>query len=277
MKKLLKEIIMKKISLLFACAFIVAGAFAQSADEIVSKFIAASGGAEKLNSINTLQYHQQILLKTPMGNFDIPLQYYKDKNKLFRLQAAMSFGGQSFSFYSIVNDTAGYVMLPANPMLGTDGGLKKMVEKERQSQLFQMDVAGMFAPLVNYADKGHKVELLKDEKVKGEECYRVKLTLASGQVMNYAISKATNLVVKADAKGAIAASMSGMGAMISGMGGSSSVDRVEISTIYSDYKNIDGLMFPTKVLIKAPMGDSESEISNIKVNQPIDPRLYKAA
>jgi hypothetical protein len=269
---------MKKISLfVIFLTILLTAAFAQTADEVVNKFVEASGGKDKLNSITTLQYNQLVKLKLPMGEFDLPLQFYKDKNKLFRLQASLQFGSQSFNFYSLVSDTAGYVRIPANPMMGTEGGLKKMDEKDRAAQLFQMDVAGMFAALVDYKAKGHKVELLKDEKVKGQDSYKLKLTLKNGQEMTYFISKATNLVVRMDTKGAVAASMSGMGAVMSSMGGANRIEKMEVSTIYSDYKDVEGIKFPTKVLIKAPMGDSNSEVTNIKINKAIDPRLYKAS
>ncbi len=266
---------MKKLCLLLGFFTLTVAAMAQSADDVISKSVEAAGGREKLNSITTLQYNQLVKLKLPMGEFELPLQFYKEKNKLFRLQASLQFGSQSFNFYSLVNDTAGYVMIPSNPLIGNDGGLQKMNEKDRQAQLFQLDVAGMFAGLVDYKNKGHKAELLKDEKVKGQDCYKLKLTLNSGQEMNYFINKANGLVVRMDTKGAMAASMSGMGAVVSTMGGSNKIDKMEVTTIYSDYKDVDGLKFPTRVLIKAPMGDSDSELTNIKINKPIEARMYR--
>jgi outer membrane lipoprotein-sorting protein len=252
------------------------GAFSQTADEVVSKFLEASGGKEKLSSINTLQYNQLIRFKSPMGEMEIPLKYYKEKNKLFRLETSLQLGPQTMNFYTVINDTSGYVMVPANPMFGSEGGLQKMSEKDRVQQLYQLDASGMFSALVNYAAKGYKVELLKDEKVNKEDAYKLKQTLSAGQEIIYFINKATNMVVRMDSKGAMAASMSGMGSMMSGMGGGGRMDKMEVSMLYSDYRDIDGLKFPTKVIIKSAMGDLESEISNIKVNKTIEPALYKA-
>lgn len=268
---------MKKVSLVALWLIVSVSAFCQTADDVVSKFVEASGGKDKLNAINTIQYNQVIKLKTPMGNFDIPLQFYKDKNKLFRLEASMSFGGQSLNFVTVISDTAGYLMVPNNPMMGLEGGLKKMDEKERAAQTYQLDVAGYFANLVDYASKGHKVELLKDEKVKKEDCYKLKLTMNTGQELVYLINKTSSLIARMDTEGEVAASMSGMGTMMNGMGAGGNVRKLEVSTSYTEYKDVDGIKFPSKIVIAAPMGDSESEISDIRINKTIDPKLYKAS
>lgn len=251
------------------------GAYAQTADEVINKFLEASGGKEKLNAVNTLQYRQLIKFKSPMGEIEIPLQFFKQKNKFFRLQSSLNFGTQSLDFYTVINDTAGYIMVPNNPMLGMAGGLQKMPEKDRVQQLFQLDASGLFSTLVDYAAKGHKVELLKEEKVNKDDTYKVKHTLSSGQEIIYYIHKGTNLIVKMDVQGAMAANMTGMGTVMGGMGGGGRVDKMQVSTFYSDYTDIEGLKFPKKVIIKSAMGDLESEITNIIINKPIDPSFYK--
>lgn len=265
--------IMKKTLLLVLLMVFTVTAFSQTADEVINKFIEASGGKDKLNAINTLQYSQIITLKSPMGNVDLPVQYYKEKDKFYRMQAILNFGGQSMKLFTVLSDTAGYVMLPALPMLGTEGGLKKLNENERKLQAYQLNAAGYFPDLVDYAIKGSKVELLKDEKVGTEDCNKVKLTMASGQSLTYFISKATNLVSRVDTQGDMAASMSGMGGMMSGLGGG--MDKIEVKALYSDYKDYNGVKFPAKVAMKTQMGDSEGTITNVKINDAIEPKFYK--
>ena len=264
---------MKKITLLVLLMASTAMAFSQTADEIINKSVEALGGRDKLNAINTLQYSQMIMVKSAMGNIDIPVQYYKEKDKFYRMQAILNFGGQTMKFFTVLSDTAGYVMLPAMPMLGAQGGLKKLNDKERKLQAYQLSAAGYFADLVDYTTKGSKVEMLKDQKVGSEDCYKIKLTTASAQPVTYFISKATNLITRVDTQGDMAASMSGMGGVVSGLGGR--VDKMEVTALYSDYKDFDGVKFPGKVIMKAQMGDSESTITNVKINEAIEPRYYK--
>jgi outer membrane lipoprotein-sorting protein len=246
--------------------------FSQTADEVINKFIIASGGREKLNAVNTLQYSQTLTMTTPFGEFKIPMEFYKEKDKLFRVQSSMQFGGQSFNFFTLVTDTAGYVMLPAVPMMGSEGGLQKMTESERSSQLYQTDAAGLFSSLVDYAAKGNKIELLTGEKVNDEDCYKVKVILRNGPEMTYFISKATNLIVRTDAKGGAAANMGGLGALTNGI--EAQAAKAEVSSLYSGYTDVKGIKFPTKMTIKNQMGDATSEIANIKINEPIDPKFY---
>ena len=266
---------MKKSILFLLLMAVFQVGFSQTADEIITKFLDASGGKEKLQNIKTLQFNQNIQMKTQFGDFDIPLTYIRDNGKFFRMQATIQMGPQSSNIYTVINDTAGYMMVPANPFSGAEGGLQKMEEKDRLAQAYQLDAMGYFAPLVNYVEKGSKLELLKDEKVNKEECYKIKLTMKTGQDLVYLINKTTNLVVRLDAKGAIAASMSGMGAMMGGMGGGR-IDKVEVSSKFSDYIEVEGVKFPTKVVLATAMGDMQSVIKDIQVNKEIPMRWYVA-
>lgn len=265
---------MKKLFLLVVSVTFVFSSFCQSADEVINKFVVASGGKEKLSSIKTLQYLQTINMKTPMGDIAVPLQFFREKNKFFRMQASMQLGPQNIDFFTIVTDTAGYIKLPAMPMLGSEGGLQKMEEKDRAFQTFQFDPAGMFSGLVDYAAKGNKVELLKEDTVNNEPCYQIRFILPSGDDMIYFISKATNLVVRTDIKGEIAASMSGMGGMMGGMG--NQAEKAQVSLLYSDYQDIKGIKFPAKAVMKNQMGDADCDITNIKIDEPIEAKWYKA-
>ena len=265
---------MKRLSLLIVLTAFVSTVFSQSADEVINKFVEASGGKEKLNSINTLQYLQTINMKTPIGDFAVPIQFFREKNKLFRMQASVELGIQNLSFFTVVTDTAGYIMLPAMPLLGTEGGLQKMDEKDRASQAFQFDAAGLFAGLVDYAAKGNKVELLKDTLIDNEKCSKIKFTSKAGDDIIYFISKTTSMVVRTDIKGDMAASMTGLGGIMGSM--SNQAEKAEVTVLYTDYTDVKGIKFPSKAVIKNQMGDAESQIADIKINEPIDAKWYKA-
>ena len=268
---------MKRIVCLCLAIIVASASIAQTADEVINKFIGASGGREKLEGIKTLQYSQVIKFQSPMGAIDIPMELYKEKDKLYRVQTSMQLGPQTLDFLTVVTDTAGYILLPANPMTGSEGGLQKMEEKDRKNNLYQMDVQGLFGALVNYNAKGNKVELLKDDKVNKEDCFKIKLTTSEGQEVIFFINKTSNLIVRQDAKGTMAASLSGIGGLMSGMGAGGRIDKMEVSILYNDYKDVDGIKFPTKWVIKTAMGDNDSELSNIKINQPIEAKMYKTA
>ncbi|WP_207495693.1 hypothetical protein [Aridibaculum aurantiacum] len=267
---------MRKLASLFAFVLFATIGFAQTADEVINKFIEATGGKQKLDAINTLQYSQLIKLQSPMGAFELPVDFYKEKGKMARIQSSIQMGPESMNFYTLVNDTAGYIMLPANPFTGAEGGLQKMSAEDRKANLQQTDVQGIFPALVNYAAKGNKVEKLQDAKVNNEDTYKIKLTDATGQETIYYFSKTSNLIVRQDAKGAAAANLSGMGGLMNSMGAGGRIEKMETTILYNNYIDVEGIKFPTKMTIKTAMGDSEAEYSNIKVNQPIDAKWYKA-
>ena len=82
-------------------------------------------------------------------------------------------------------------------------------------------------PLVDYAAKGTKIELEGVEKVEGNECYRLQLTLKNGQAQRVWINAQTFLEAKID------------GAPRRMDGKSHNVE-----VYYRDYRKVDGLTMP---------------------------------
>ncbi len=59
-------------------------------------------------------------------------------------------------------------------------------------------------------------------------------------------------------------------------GGRNNSGPVEIVTDYSDYKDVDGVMFPQAVNVEGGgMGAGSMTFDKIEVNQPVDEKLYK--
>ena len=265
---------MKKIFIIIAViAFSITAGLAQSADDIISKFITATGGQAKLDSITTLQYVQTIKFVTPMGNMDLPVENFIEKNKLNRKQTSSPMGGSGFT---LISDTAGYMYLPANPFMDESmSGLKKMESPAYEGSKYLLEAEGFFPELVNYTTKGTTATLLAEEKINKKENYKIRLTLKNGGEIIYFIDKETNLVTRKTLKGSMAVQSSGLGAMMAG-GDKGKTDKFEVTTDYKDYKNVNGLMLPSKGVTKTVMGNSEMDFSNIKINQSIDAKWYIA-
>lgn len=252
---------------------------AQNVTEVLEQFYLSSGGKEKLKSINTLQYDQLVNLSLPNGmTFDIPITMIKENNKFFRMQITSQFG----DVFTMVTPNQGYQYLPANPFGGGEAQLISMKKEEYEALAFQMDSEGMFAMLVDYEAKGIKISLEGSEKINKDDCYKLKLTLKNNQELFYYISKNTMLINRMQAKGNLAQTMSGLGAAMSGFGGGGAGrnrkggDSFEMNMDYSGYKDFDGFRMPTKMVIKAQMGDVPCVLSNYKINKPIEPKWYKA-
>ncbi len=242
---------------------------AQTADEVVNKYLTAAGGKEKLAAVNSLQYTQKSNLNTQFGVMEISMNFVRVDKKLFRINVTSEMFGNSFT---VVTDTSGWVYLPANPFSGSEATLQKMKTEERSALATQMASDGFFPELVNYSAKGYIAELAGEGKSNGKACYKLKLKKDKDERL-YMIDKQTGLVVSMNIKGAAALSMTGMGA--TGMSRGGKADKAEFIFNYSDYKDVSGIKVPGKMKLDLPMGTFESTISDVKVNQAVDAKYYK--
>lgn len=115
-------------------------------------------------------------------------------------------------------------------------------------------------PLVDYAAKGTKVESTGVEKVEGRDCYKLKLTLKSGDVQYVWIDTQTFLDVK----------LSGTPRRMDG--------RMHNVYIYQrDFKTVQGLVLP-QVLETAVDGYRDTHkmvIESLVINPKLDDALFK--
>jgi hypothetical protein len=127
----------------------------------------------------------------------------------------------------------------------------------------ELDCAG---PLVDYAAKGHKAELIGKEDVEGTECWKIKLTLKSGRDITYFIDPSTYYIIR------VATTGGGFGGG-RGAGGAQGAPR-ESKIDYSDYKKTDdGYIFAFKT---TPVGMGAGLFfEKIEVNKPVDPKAFK--
>lgn len=167
----------------------------------------------------------------------------------------------------LVTDKNGFSSNPRN-----GGKFEPMSEEIVKTLQPELDLAG---PLVNYAAKGHKAELLGKETIDGKETYKVKLTLSNGNDITYYIDGISFYIVREQKKG-MGMGRRGGGAPGGGGGAPAAPAGDNIQTIdYSDYqKTPEGFIFPMSVK-RGGMGGSML-VEKLEVNQPVDPKLYKA-
>jgi len=251
---------------------------AQTADEVINKYMAAAGGKDKLENITSLQYVQTMNVNTPMGPMQITLTQVRVKDKLIRFNTSSELFG---SAYMLVTDTSGWTKVSASEF--TEG--KEMFEKLKPEQAAafrsQMHCEGFFPDLVNYAAKGFTAEMSGESKVKGRPSYKVKLTNkqmeeskdnVKGEIIYY-IDKENGLVNSVVYKGSAAAAMTGIGA---GMKGRGKMEKFEITCNFSSYKDVSGVKFPGKMTYELPMGSVEATIGFVTVNPVVDAKTYRA-
>jgi hypothetical protein len=226
------------IFLLFAVQF----SQAQTVDEVISKYETARGGKDKLLAVKSIYMEGS---RTMMGN-DIMIRLTKEQDKLSRTEFDMA-GGTGFF---LVTDKEGWMLIP---MRSPDPAA--MPAPQVAAAQTELDIAG---PLVDYAAKGHKTELVGKDSANGVACFKIKLTSKAGKEIFYWIDAGTYLLVQSSQK----------------VEGGRNGGVVEMTTVYSDYKEIDGVKFPQTIEQKG--GQAGTTIfDKIELNKPVDPKLYK--
>ncbi len=221
---------------------------AQSVDEVIDNYVKTRGGKEKLIAIKTIYMEGA---RQMMGN-EVTVKVTKEQGKLSRTEFEMGAGNG----FSLITDKEGWSMFSmrsttAAPMpAGAVAGMQT-----------ELDIAG---PLVDYAAKGHKVELAGKESPDGIECFKIKLTTNAEKEIFYWIDTKTNLLHQSSQKGG------GMG----GRGGAGA--DAEVVTVYSDYHEVEGILFAhtSETKGQGPTAGGTT-FDKIELNKPVDPKLYK--
>lgn len=244
----------KSFFLLFLASLLLISAQAQTIDEVINKHIEAMGGADKLKSLKSVYMEGVAVMQN--GN-EIISKIYKVQDKLLRREIEFGMGSATM----IVTDKEGWA---SNPRTG--GTFEALPKEAVESQQLELDLAG---PLVGYAAKGHKVELLGKETVGSTEAYKIKLTPKTGKEIVYFIDSKDHYIVRQTLKG---------GGMFGGGGqgrGNQGAD-AEVNINYSDFKKTpEGYVFAYTL----SMGNSGNNMNfeKIEVNKPVDEKLYKPA
>lgn len=177
----------KSLSLLFT-AFIATGFIAaQSADEIISKYLENTGGVEKWKSFETARFEG--IVPTPQGDFNFEM-LRKAPNKFI---VSVDIMGQKI----VPQAFDGEVAWMLNPFMGNPEP-QKLPEDQANSVRQEADFED---PFIDYAQKGHEVTYEGTADVDGINCYQVRLTKNKGKgedemVMNYYFDAETYLPIK---------------------------------------------------------------------------------
>ncbi len=211
---------------------------AQTVDEVINKHITSLGGKENLNKVTNMIAEASLNIQ----GADISVTLTQVHNKLAR-QDIYAMGMHGFD---MLTDKEGWTYMPFQGMQKPE---PKTADDVKEG-ISDLDIAG---PLVDYAAKGHKAVLLGKEDVDGTECYKIKLTLASGKDETYFIDPASSMIIR------VKKTQKANG------------QEQEMQTDFSDYKDVEGVKMAHSITL--PFGTML--ISTIKVNQKIPESAYK--
>jgi hypothetical protein len=228
------------LTLITAMGFIRAQA--QTADEIINKWIGAMGGKDKLGSIKTIYTEGELNF---MNNI-APRKTYLVNGKGFKSET--DFNGQKI--IDCYTTDSGWSI---NPLAGVATPTNMPAAQVKLGQL-QLDAVGS---LYNYAAKGSKATMLGKENLNGAASYKLQLTTASGIEMNFFIDTATYYILKEVTK------MNADG------------QDIEIATVNSDYrKTEDGFVMPFSQEITLPGLTLTITSKKVEINKEIDAGVF---
>ncbi len=234
---------MKKIRFsILASAMVFASFFtakAQTADEIITKHIAAIGGADNWKKINSLKMIGSI----NAGGMEIPVTITTINKKAQRVDFVVNGMGN----YVIITNKEGWSFAPIQGQTKPEAMTADNV-KESQDQL---DVQG---ELIDYKEKGNKVAFLGKDDVEGTECYKIKMTHASGkeETMYFDASNYYHIrsVLKVIANG----------------------QEVEQTANYGNFQKLpEGIVYPMNI----DSGNGPVALKSVEINKPVDESIFK--
>lgn len=228
-------------ALCVAVLTVAAPVFGQTADEIVAKNLKAKGGAEKWKSISSVK----MTGKLSAQGHALPMTVYSKRPNLMRQDITTPAGTAVQGFDGVTP----WVIPPGADMPREITGPQG--DAARSGAEFD-------GPLVDYAAKGHSVELVGKEKLGDAEVYHLKLTRKEGSVEHYYMDVGSGLEVKRTTE----VEAAGI--------------KQTLESEMSDYKSVDGIMIP-HTLKQSVNGSPRMEmtIEKIELNAPIDDALFK--
>jgi hypothetical protein len=221
-------------------AFFAIPASAQTAEEIVNKYIKAIGGLEKIEAVKTLRRTGKF---TGGGGFEANVAQENKRANMVRQEFAL----QGLIGINAYDGKTGWKIEP----WGGKKDPEALGEEEMKSIVEDSDFDG---PLVNYAQKGNKVEFVGLDQVEGTDAFKLKLTLANGDVFYYYMDTDYYVPIKIDTK-----------RMIRG------AER-EYETALGDYKEVAGWYLPHSFETNAKGSQDKQKIvfDKIEANAQID-------
>ncbi|MBC7889989.1 MAG: hypothetical protein H7Z13_19095 [Ferruginibacter sp.] len=154
---------------------------AQTADEVIDKYITAIGGKEKWKKVNSMKVEGQIEVQ----GLQIPFTVQAINGKGTRVDAEF----QGNKIIEIVTPSQGWSQ---NPLAGK-ATLQPLSADELKEKLDDLDIQDAF---IDYKEKGSTVESLGKDEEDGNEYFKIKLTTKNQNETTYYFDLKTSLIYK---------------------------------------------------------------------------------
>jgi outer membrane lipoprotein-sorting protein len=222
-----------------ALVFLAVGLRAQTADEIIQKYIKTSGGAQKIASIKTLV---RTGTYSGPGGFEAKIRQENKRPNLVREEITM----MSMTGVTAYDGKTGWKIEPWEGKKDPES----LSEEEMKGLVEEADFDG---PLVNYEQKGNKVRFLGTEPVEGTDALKLEVKLANGDTWTYFMDTDYYVPIKIEVKSTIRG------------------EEHEYEMTLGDYKEVAGWYLPHSVEtgVKGNPNRATVTYEKIEANVPI--------
>ncbi len=241
-----KSLILSAFVMLFAMV-----AQAQTAEEIIEKYLKAIGGKEKIAALKSVK----MTGKGKAQGQEFPFsqtQGGKGEQKF-----VLNIQGKEFTQFAF-DGTTGW---------STNFMTMKAEKMETEDSENMKREAGDFPEtFLDYVKKGYKIALEGKEKVEGTECFKIKLTKKTMLVEGKEEENIVYYFFDTENFVPLVSQTTGKKGQMKG---------VKTETIYSDYQEVNGLYFPFSISQKANgQVQFTSVIEKIELNVAVDAKEF---
>ncbi len=214
-----------------------------TADQIVQRFVDASGGSERLHSMRALRIRGTYEIA---GNVD-PFTLTRLSDDGYRIEVTRDEGQMVIA----TDCTDAWQQDPS--------GSAQLLD-ERSAALLIEEYCDLTGQLVDAENKGHRVGLIGKEDIDGIPAYHLQVLLKGGHSQDWFISAKTYLLIKKKVPG-----------------WSDWMGDHQVVIWYLDYQQYDGLMLPSLIERENNRTFVRSySIEKVELNPKVDRLIFKA-
>jgi outer membrane lipoprotein-sorting protein len=226
-----------------------APAAAQTADEIVEKSLAASGGRAALAKIASRSTVGSMQVSTAGGDFPATIEILNQAPNKGRTVITLDLTAAGAGSVVIEQRFDGEHGYSIDPLRG-NGDMPEAQVATQRNNIFP-------SPFLGYKDRGTKIALAGKEKVGDRDAYVLTITPASGPGSRVFIDAENYLTLK----GITTLELPEVGS-------------VEQAVEFSDYRDVDGIKVPFTIKGSSSVQTFTITVSKVEHNVKIDPALF---
>lgn len=231
---------MRRILAVLAAVAFAAPLAAQSADSLIARYLQSTGGLARITAVTTLRRTGKF---TGGGGFEATVVQENKRPNSVREEFSL----QGMTGINAYDGRSGWKIQP----WGGKKDPEALGEEELHSILEDADFDG---DLVNYRQKGNKVEFVGMDQVDGTDVYKLKVTVANGDTHIYYLDTDYCVPIQED-----------ITRMIRGA-------EVNYTVILGDYKQVNGWYLPFSIETRSQGASEGGKITftKIEANVPVD-------